>query len=105
MRNGMTKKAEIRFDNQILHLVGDLDFNNVMPLYHQCVKIINSSVPVITMDFSGLKSTNSAAIALIVNCMRLAKRHLKEIKFQNIPHDVMSLAKASGLNAVIEPCC
>ncbi len=101
----MTKTVEIRVDHQTLHLLGDLDFNNVMPIYQQCVKIFQSPIADITMDFSGLKTTNSAAIALILNCMRLAKRQYKTIKLKHLSPDVMLLAKASGLDTIIEPCC
>lgn len=97
----MAKHAEIRIEGSTLHLSGDLDFSNVMSLYRQSLKLFSSGVPVIQVDFSGLASANSVALALMINWMRLAKKSSKTICLKNISQEMMSLANAAGLDKVL----
>jgi anti-anti-sigma factor len=99
----MSNQVEIKVGNGALQLFGDLDFNNVMSLYQKSIKLFSSQSAILTLDFAGLRSTNSVALALIVNWMRLAEQTQKSIKLLNLSPEVMSLAKASGLDKVIEP--
>jgi anti-anti-sigma factor len=99
----MSNQAEIKIVNGALQVCGDLDFNNVMSLYQKSIKLFSSQSAILTLDFAGLRSTNSVALALIVNWMRLAEQTQKSIKLLNLSPEVMSLAKASGLDKVIEP--
>ncbi|HTM63642.1 MAG TPA: STAS domain-containing protein [Gammaproteobacteria bacterium] len=97
----MAKHAEIRIDNNAATIYGDLDFSNVMSIYQQSQKLFTAPQSEIIIDFIELKSTNSAALALIINWMRLAKKQKKNIQFRNLSNDIMSLAKSSGLDKVI----
>lgn len=99
----MSNQVEIKVGNGALQLSGDLDFNNVMSLYQKSIKLFASQPAELRLDFAGLRSTNSVALALIVNWMRLAEQTQKSIKLLNLSPEVMSLAKASGLDKVIEP--
>jgi anti-anti-sigma factor len=105
MRVIMPKQVEIKVKNQMLHLSGDLDFSNVMPLYRKSLTLFEGEQARITIDFSELTSTNSVALALIISWMNHAVKIGKALKLQNLSQDVMSLAKASGLDKVIQPVC
>lgn len=97
----MKHRAEIRMDGEVLKISGDLDFNNVMSIYKKSLDYFSSALQTLTMDFSGLHTTNSAALALIIDWMRLAKKQNKSIQFSHLSHDIISLEKASGLDKII----
>lgn len=99
----MVKKVEIKMDHDALCVCGDLDFNNAMSLYEQSLKLFSKATSSITVDLSGLHSTNSVALAVMIGWMRLAKKFDKTVKFKNVSADIVMLAKASGLNAIIDP--
>ena len=99
----MSGQVEIKIDNDTLSICGDLDFDNVMSAYQNSLKFFTSSHVNLIMDFSGLHTTNSAALAIIINWMNLARNNHKTIQFKHLSADIMSLAKASGLDKVIEP--
>jgi anti-anti-sigma factor len=85
----------------MLYISGDLDFSNVMSLYQQSLSAFASQHQTLVFDFSGLRSTNSVVMAIIIDWMRHGKRVEKSIQFMNLSADIMSLAKASGLDKVI----
>lgn len=95
--------VEIKLENNILHVSGDLDFNNVMSLYQQSIQLFAKQSSVITIDFSGLTTTNSVVLALIINWIRYANTLGKTISLQNLSQEVMWLAKGAGLDKVIAP--
>lgn len=99
----MTNHAEITIDNDVLRICGDLDFSNAMSIYQKSLEAFSSPYSMIVIDFSGVKSTNSAAVALIINWMRHAHKTDKSIMFRDLSADIMSVAKASGLDKLIAP--
>lgn len=99
------KIAEVRIENNVLYISGDLDFSNVMSLYQQSLSAFASQHQILVFDFSGLRSTNSVVMAMIIDWMRHAKRVNKSIQLKYLSADVMSLAKASGLDKVIAAVC
>ena len=99
----MTNKAEIKMDGKTLRLSGDLDFSNVMPLYQQSLALFQMNTTSVCVDFSGLTTANSVVLALMVSWIRLAKQQAKTIQLKNISQEIMSLAKSSGLDKVLEP--
>lgn len=98
----MVNKVEIKMDHDALCVRGDLDFNNAMSLYEQSLTLFSKAASAITIDLSGLHSTNSVALAVIIGWMRLAKKLNKTVKFKSVSADIVMLAKASGLNAIID---
>jgi phospholipid transport system transporter-binding protein len=99
----MSKNAEVRIENNTLYLCGDLDFSNAILIYQQSQSLFSSGASALVIDFSGLRSANSVVMALIIDWMRRAKRADKSIQFKHLSSDVMSLARASGLDKVIAP--
>lgn len=85
------------------NLHGDLNFTNVMPLYQQGAKLIAGFNPtsLVQIDFSGLTSANSAAIALMVDWLRYAKKAGKSLQFLNLSSEIQSLLQAAEMNHVI----
>lgn len=99
----MSRQVEIKVDNNTLCLCGDLDFNNVMGLRQQGLQFI-AKAPAgtdIHIDFGGLATANSAAIALIIDWMQAARKLGKKIQFMHISAEIAALAGAAGLDRVI----
>lgn len=95
----MQKIADITLqDNQFL-ISGDLDFSNVMSVYTKSLQQSDKCSELI-FDFSQLKSTDSAGLALIVEWIKLSKLLNKPIHFNHLSSDIMSLAKAAGVDGM-----
>ena len=101
--NIIQKTAGIKVEGDVLYVSGDLDFNNVMSVYRDSINAIRRSSLIVTIDFSCLHSANSAALAIIINWMKLAEKSGTSICFRNMPVDIISLAKSSGLDKLIQP--
>lgn len=94
------KQADIRFDNDRIFVLGDLDFSNVMSVYARSLTYLNQQTQ-LNFDFSQLNSTNSAGIALIVEWLKFAKAHRKPIHFYHLPADVNAIAKAAHIENIL----
>lgn len=99
----MLKQADVRWENDVLAVSGNLDFSNVMSVYQKSLQAFADGEGVITIDFAGLQSSNSAALAIIINWMSLARKTEKTIQLKNLPADILSLAKVSGLDKIMAP--
>lgn len=52
----------------------------------------------ITIDLSGVNSTDSAGLALMIEWIKYARHHRVHIVFKKIPEQLHNLAKLSGLD-------
>lgn len=96
----ITPQADITFQDGKFLLSGELSFFNVMSVYqkslphlHQCEEL--------HFDFSGLKTSDSGGLALIVEWMKFAKQFNKPIHFPHLSQDLLSIAKAASLDHLI----
>lgn len=99
----MSSHAEIKVEDGVLCVSGHLDFSNVMLVYRDSLQLIASLSAPVTIDFSQLISTNSAALAIVISWMKYAKKSGISICFRNMSADIISLAKSSGLYKIIQP--
>jgi phospholipid transport system transporter-binding protein len=53
------------------------------------------------IDLAQVSRADSAALALLISWMRLAKQSDKNIQFHNLPSQMLAIAKASGLDAIL----
>lgn len=94
------KFADILFQADGWHLIGDLDFSNVMSIYLKSLPQMNHH-KVITIDFTELKSSNSAGLVLLFEWLRYAKQHKKSIEFKNLSHDILSIAQVARVDHLL----
>ncbi len=52
----------------------------------------------ITIDLTGVASTDSAGLALMIEWIKYARHHRVHIAFKNIPEQLLNLAKLSSLD-------
>jgi phospholipid transport system transporter-binding protein len=96
----MTKIADITLNNQTLYLSGDLDFYNVMSVYRKSLVLLKN-IPVYQIDFSKLTTSDSAGIALIMEWLKLAKKHHKSIQLNNLSANLQSIVEVAGLTELL----
>ena|SRR5579862_9275473 len=90
----------ITFENDTFVITGELNFSNVMSLYQKSLPQFARAQKLV-FDLAKLKSINSIGLALIIDWINYAKSQNKHIEFHNIPADLLSLAKVSGIDALI----
>lgn len=100
----MAKQADITLAGNRLTLSGELDFSNVMSLLAKSTSLCLPLTDVV-IDFSQLKNSNSAGLALMIEWIKLAKAHQKRITFDHVSTDLISIAKVSGLYHIIASEC
>ena len=82
-------------------LTGDLGFENVAELLEESRGPFARNEH-IEVDLSGVKSSDSAALALLIEWIRLARaRHVK-IVYRGLPDQLISLAGISDLDDLFE---
>ena len=95
----MSKNADITFEANRFHIAGDLCFSNVMSVYEKSLGQLHQC-PELYFDFSQLKSSDSSGLALIMEWIKFAKKHKRPVHFTHLSNDLMSIAKASGLDKI-----
>lgn len=96
----MPKPADITYQGNEFVLTGELDYGNVMSLFQKSLADINAC-PELIFNFGQVKSCNSAAIALIMEWIKLGKHCGKQVKFKSLSQELVSIAHVSGLDNLI----
>ena len=89
-------------DQDRLMLSGDLNFSTANRLWEESLSFLKSKKSLV-IDFSNVRTSNSAGLALIVECLKWAKQNHKQISFQNIPQNISSITKICNLDKLIFP--
>jgi phospholipid transport system transporter-binding protein len=58
----------------------------------------------LTIDFAAITAVDSSAVALLLEWRREAARAGKELRFVNLPANLLALAELYGVSALIQPC-
>ncbi|MBI3774483.1 MAG: STAS domain-containing protein [Gammaproteobacteria bacterium] len=84
-------------------LTGDLDFNDVPQLLSAGTSMFAHEGARLVLDLSGVRRTTSVGLALMVEWLRRARQANKSIEFQNVPAQMLAMAKISGLDGILIP--
>lgn len=98
--NSVKRQADITLENQTLLVSGDMHVSNVMSLHAKSLPLLSQCSQWV-FDFSRLKSSDSAGLALIVEWVKLARQQQKTIQLQHLTQHLQSLAKVAGLERVL----
>ncbi len=94
----MNSSAKIIFKNNCFFVSGVLDFFTVMTvLESSALQMKNNSEDCFDLDLSEVTAVNSAAIALLIEWIKCAKKLKKKIIFKNIPSQLISIAEVAGV--------
>jgi phospholipid transport system transporter-binding protein len=97
----MQQLADITWQNEQLFVSGELTFYNVLALYQTSLAFFNHSAEILYFNFAKLTASDSAGLALIIEWIKYARHHQKTIRFQQLSVDLLSLAKAAGIDELI----
>ncbi len=86
--------------NGRLEIHGDLSFGSVRELWDECREWISGCTEP-EIDLDRVQRSDSAGLALLVECQRQARRAGVSIRFFNIPAQMLSMARVSGLDQVL----
>jgi phospholipid transport system transporter-binding protein len=87
-------------DNGRLEIHGDLSFASVPALWEQCYAQLRKH-PQLEIDLHRVQRSDSAGLALLVECLRQARQTGKSIRFFNIPAQMLAIARVSCLDQVL----
>jgi len=79
---------------------GELGFKSVPGVLEKAGSLLTGGEK-IEMDLKGVTRVDSAGLALLVEWLREAERAGKSISFVNVPVQLMSIARISGLDAIL----
>lgn len=82
-------------------LTGSLTFASVPSVYAQGNALFDEDAAALTLDLQGIERTDSAGLALLLEWLRNAQQKNKTIRFRNIPPQLQSMARLSGLDDIL----
>ena len=83
-----------------MQLSGVLDLDSVPELL-SAIEALNYDAAAVTVDLRGVERSDSAGVALLVAWMRKARQAQRDIRFLNMPSQMLNIARVSGLDAIL----
>lgn len=87
-------------DEGRLALLGELTFETVPGLSKDLESMFNQCSR-LCVDLSGLERVDSAGLALLIEWTRLARALGHRLEFINVPPQLLTIARASGLEQIL----
>lgn len=81
-------------------LSGDITFDTVPSIVAQCGHW--DSLPQVNIDFSGVRTADSAALALILDWAACARRSGQTLRLTHVPARLAELARINGLTPIFD---
>ena len=103
VNNGAASMSQARIeegDNGRLEIHGDLNFASVALLWNSSFRSLPER-DALDIDLSHVERSDSAGLALLVECLRHARQTGKTIRFFNIPAQMLAIARVSALDEVL----
>lgn len=86
-------------DDGCLHLTGELSMETAPGLLAQ--RQLFAGKDELTIDLEGVERADSAGVALLVWWQREAHQQQRVISFQNIPPQMLAIARVSGVDELL----
>ncbi len=103
-------QAEItQLNPQQYQISGTVNFSTVTALLQQSSVLLGavntSDNQQVTIDLAKIEECNSAALALMLELVKNAGQKNIQLKFENLPATVLTIAKAYGVESEIRELC
>ncbi len=79
---------------------GDLDFTTASQTLAELSALITQNSH-LTIDLSGIRNSNSAGLAVMIESLALAEQQGHKIAFENIPEPLIQLSNVCQVNSLI----
>jgi phospholipid transport system transporter-binding protein len=98
----MSDLFNIQFDadNQRYLVSGELTLDSASAVLAESGPLFDKA-PQLDIDLAQVSRADSAGLALLITWMRQAKQSDKNISFTHLPAQMLAIAKASGLDAIL----
>lgn len=96
----MSQVKLVRGEGGRCELQGELSFATVPGLLAQHDDLF-AEQPSVTIDLHNVERSDSAGVALLVEWMNQAWQQQRELRFLNIPEQMLSIARVSGLDHIL----
>ncbi len=83
-----------------LSISGNLDFSTARQTLAALSDHIHQNEH-LTVDLSGVRHSNSAGLAVVIESLAIAERQGHKLEFQNIPEPLIQLSKVCQVNSLI----
>ena len=91
--------------NEVLRLEGNLSYETIPAVLAETAQFAaRTDLPsAIRIDFAGVTGVDSAAVALLLEWRRMALARGKTLVFENLPPNLLALARLYGVAELIQP--
>ncbi len=98
MTSAVTEAYTLNFDPQmkVLSIAGEMVMDTVPPMLKQAKQLLKDADK-LEIDLQQVTRSDSSGLALLIDLMRHANGRVKEIRFRNMPKQMLAIATASGL--------
>lgn len=79
---------------------GDLDFRTVTDLHDAILPLFKDNSE-LTISLSDVGRADSAGVALLADWFRLANQHKINLRYMDIPPQMLSIVRVSGLDSIL----
>ena len=83
-----------------MQLSGVLDLDSAPELL-TAIEALTYDVSAVAVDLRGVERADSAGVAVLVAWMRSARQAQRDIRFLNMPSQMLNIARVSGLDAIL----
>lgn len=94
-------KSEIHRINGSFKISGELTFATTNQVLAQSRELFAQADGPIEVDLGSVERVDSAGLALLIEWMRTARTQGKEIRFFDLPDQMMAIAAASDLDSIL----
>ena len=82
-------------------LEGDINFDSVSVLLADSLPLFSQDQGDWEIDLSGVGRANSAALGLMLEWVRLARKQRRGIQFRHVPEQLLAIAHVSDLDYIM----
>jgi phospholipid transport system transporter-binding protein len=80
---------------------GELDFDSVPTVLAESKVLFGKDQADLIIDLSGMQRGNSAALGLMLEWINVARQQNRQIRFRNVPDDLIAIAHVSDLDSLL----
>jgi phospholipid transport system transporter-binding protein len=93
--------AKVKIDGSSAVLSGDLIFSTVLSVRAELESAVDKAEQLLVIDFGSVSRVDSSAVSLWLCLQRRSHGRKLELKAQNVPAELSSIARLAGLESLL----